>query len=211
MSAFIDITPPISAETPVFPGDTPFEAERTWKINEDGPVNVSKLTMSTHAGAHADAPLHYDANGASIDAVGIEPYIGPCAVIHQIDKGALLTADMIAKALGETVKDIPARLLIRTYERQPESWDPAFTVIAADAIRWLAEKNVKLIGVDTPSLDPAMSKIMDAHRAVFEANMRILEGLLLDDVRPGVYELIAPPLKLVGLDAAPLRALLRTL
>ncbi len=206
---FIDITPPVSPVTPVFPGDTQFHAERIWTIGGDTPVNVSKLTMSTHTGAHADAPLHYDPNGAAIDDVDVSAYIGPCAVVHMINDAALLTETMVRDAVARFAKKVPERILIRTYQRQPEIWDPGFTAMSAGAITWLAENGVNLIGIDTPSLDPASSKIMDAHRAIFTHNMRILEGLLLDHVDEGLYELIAPPLKLAGLDSSPVRALLR--
>jgi arylformamidase len=211
LSRFIDITPAVSAATPVFPGDTPFEAQSTITISKDLPVNVSRMTLSTHTGAHADAPLHYDADGAPIDAVDVGVYIGPCTVVHIINDEALLNRDMVRNALARTGAKIAPRVLIRTYQRQPKVWDPAFTVVSAGAITWLADQGVRLIGVDTPSLDPASSKIMDAHRVVFAHNMRILEGLCLDDAPEGAYELIAPPLKLEGLDASPVRALLRVL
>jgi arylformamidase len=102
--------------------------------------------------------------------------------------------------------------LFRTYDRFPhDAWRGDFTAVSAAAIRHLAEQGVRLIGVDAPSLDPEDSKSMDAHHAVLEADMRILEGLVLDEVPPGDYELIALPLKLAGLDSSPVRAVLRTL
>jgi len=207
----IDITPSVSARMPVWPGDTPFHAKRTWAISKQSPVNVSQLIMSTHTGAHADAPLHYHSEGAPIDQVDVSAYIGPCLVAHLTAEKHIISADTLARAVRRIADEIPERVLIRTYEKQPAEWDPGFVAIAPDAIHWLADKGVRLIGVDTPSLDPASSKLMDAHMAVNRRNLRILEGLLLDGVNPGCYELIAPPLKLEGLDAAPVRALLRTL
>ncbi len=209
MNRFIDITPAISAATPVFPGDTPFEAQSVMAISKDAPVNVSRLTLSTHTGAHADAPLHYHGDGAPIDVVDVGVYIGLCTVIHIINDKTSLSRDMVRDALARTGMKIAPRVLIRTYQRQPEVWDSAFTAVSAEAITWLAGEGVRLIGVDTPSLDPASSKTMDAHKAVFAHDMRILEGLCLDEAPEGAYELIAPPLKLEGLDAAPVRALLR--
>lgn len=106
--------------------------------------------------------------------------------------------------------DCPPRILIRTYDRNPvDRWDGDFAAIAPDAIDLLAARGVVLIGVDTPSLDPEPSKTLDAHRAVRRHGLSILEGLVLDDVEAGDYELIALPLKLVNLDAAPVRAVLR--
>lgn len=209
--AVIDITPPLSAATPMWPGDTPFSARRTWAIEENGAVNVSVLTMSSHAGAHADAPLHYSASGAPIDDVSLDPYLGRCLVVRIDDAAPLIGPERLMGAIrrfGPT----PPRVLIRTYAKAPTlEWDSSFTAIAADAICRLAKDGVKLIGVDTPSLDPEQSKTMDAHQAILAADMRVLEGLVLDAVDEGEYELIALPLKLKGLDAAPVRAVLRTL
>lgn len=194
--------------SPVFPGDTAFSATRTSALDGACPVNVSKFETTTHVGAHADAPLHYDNSGASIDAVALEPYIGPATVIHCLGRRTVTADDLDVVTAGRT----SPRLLIRTWAAHPgDRWDDGFAAIAPDAIDWLADRGGVLIGVDTPSLDPATSKTMDAHRRVFARDLRILEGLVLDHVPPGAYELIAPPLKLKGLDAAPVRAVLRTL
>ncbi|MEK7265495.1 MAG: arylformamidase [Pseudomonadota bacterium] len=206
----LDISPALSSLTPFWPGDTPFSAEQTWAIGGECPVNVSKVTLSTHAGAHADAPLHYDPAGAPIDDVGLEPYIGPCTVVHVIGAGRFLTAGALAAYAGP--RALAPRVLLRFYESAPQDrWDAGFPSILAEAIHWLADRGVILIGVDTPSLDPQDSKLMDAHQAVRGRGLRILEGLILDRADEGDYELIAPPLKLKGLDAAPVRAVLRTL
>jgi arylformamidase len=103
-------------------------------------------------------------------------------------------------------------MLFRTFETFPsDDWTETFTTIDAAAIVWLAARGVKLIGLDSPSLDPQESKTMDAHLAVLAADMRVLEGLVLDAPPAGDYELIALPLKLAGLDASPVRAILRDL
>ncbi len=206
----IDISPALSPLTPVWPGDTPFAAERTWTLSGDCPVNVSKVTLSTHTGAHADAPSHYRAGGVAIDAAPLDRYIGPCTVIHAIGVRHVLAADTLARAVGD--RRLQSRVLIRLYETAPQdAWDPRFPAVSAAAVFWLADRGAVLIGVDTPSLDPQQSKLMDAHHAVAERNLSILEGLVLDGVEEGDYELIAPPLKLKGLDAAPVRAVLRPL
>ncbi|GJL95092.1 MAG: kynurenine formamidase [Hyphococcus sp.] len=209
--SIIDITPALSSTSLAFPGDTVFKAEPVMEIGEDCPVNVSRLTLSSHAGAHADAPLHYHREGTPIHAIDLDPYIGPCTVVHMINHDEVITLSVLEKTLAASGEALAPRILIRTYENQPDTWDPAFTAVSADAITWLASNGVKLIGVDTPSLDPATSKTMDAHNAIYQNNMRILEGLKLDNVAAGTYELIALPLKLEGLDAAPVRAILRTL
>jgi arylformamidase len=202
-----DISPTISAELPVWPGDTRFAASATWQIGDGCPVHVSRMTMTTHLGAHTDAPSHYDPAGASIEAVGLQPYIGPCRVIHCIGVRTVEPAH-IAPALDGT----PPRVLLRTYERSPQgAWDSTFPAISPAAIDLMAAKGVLLVGTDAASLDPQDSKTLDAHHAVRAHRMAILEGVVLDDVAPGDYELIALPLKLAGMDASPVRAILRAL
>jgi len=200
-----DISQPLRPSLPVWPGDTAFSSRPRWAIGADSPVNVASFETSTHAGTHADAPLHYDSAGAGADAVSLDAYIGSCRVIDARGCGALLTRDFVA-ALSAP----PPRVLFRTYDRFPhDAWRSDFTAVAAEAVALLAERGVRLIGVDAPSLDPQTSQTMDAHNAVLAADMRILEGLVLDDVPPGDYELIALPLKLAGLDSSPVRAVLR--
>ncbi len=172
------------------------------------PVNVSKLVMSTHTGAHADAPLHYAEGGAPAGALELERYIGPARLIDVIGVRPRIEPEHLEARLGHGVR----RVLLRTYARNPvERWDEGFTAIAAATIDLLAARGVILIGTDTPSLDPQNSKTMDAHAAVRRHGLAILEGLVLDDLAAGDYELIAPPLKLADLDAAPVRAVLREL
>jgi arylformamidase len=202
-----DISPPLKLGLPVWPGDTPYDERRTWAMSETCPVNVSKFTMSTHSGAHADAPFHYDAAGARSGALDLARYIGPCRVVHAIG-AAPVEPRHVAAHLTPPI----ARILIRTYAQAPVTkWDGDFAAVAPTTIELLARSGVVLIGVDTPSLDPQESKTMDAHRVVRRHGMSILEGLVLDDIAEGEYELIAPPLKLADLDAAPVRAVLRAL
>lgn len=201
-----DISQTLGRGLPVWPGDTPFVFERTWLMENGSPVNVGRMTMSTHSGTHGDAPLHYSASAADIASVALDPYLGECLVVDA--RGA-----RGAVAIG----DLPplegaSRVLLRTFERFPhDRWDSSFTAIAAETIGWLAGQGVRLIGTDAPSVDPQDSKTIDAHKAVLAADMRILEGLVLDDVPPGRYELIALPLKIAGGDAGLCRAILREL
>lgn len=172
------------------------------------PVNVARLTLSPHTGAHCDAPLHYDADGAPIGAVPLDTYLGPCRVIHCIGAAPVVRPADIEAALD----GVPPRVLLRTYARASvEQWDSGFCAVAPETVDLLAARGVKLIGIDTPSLDPQESKTMDAHHRVRAHRMAILEGIVLDDVPPGDYELIALPLKFATLDASPVRAVLRAL
>ncbi len=206
MARVYDISPSVRPGFPVFPGDSPFAFRWTWKLGPDCPVNVSEVSMSPHTGAHTDAPLHYDDAGASIGEVALEPYLGPCRVIHAIG-AARIEPHHLARRLVNT----PPRVLVRTYERVPAGWDSSFAAIAPATIELLHEHGVQLVGIDTPSLDPEQSKTLDSHQAVRRHRMAILEGIVLDAIREDDYELIALPLKWHGLDASPVRALLREL
>ncbi|WP_257828837.1 arylformamidase [Burkholderia glumae] len=208
MATLWDISPDIFADTPVWPGDTRVSVDRVWRIEAGSPVNVARLTLSPHTGAHADAPLHYDAHGAPIGAVPLDTYLGACRVIHCLGAAPLVRPEQLAASLAGA----PPRVLLRTYARAPrETWDSAFCAAAPETIDLLAAHGVRLVGIDTPSLDPQESKTMDAHRRVGAHAMAILEGLVLDEVAAGDYELIALPLKFTTLDASPVRAVLRAL
>jgi arylformamidase len=203
-----DISQTLRPDLPVWPGDTAFSHRRRWSMDAGSPVNVASFATTVHAGAHADAPLHYHAGGASAAEVDLTAYLGPCAVVDARGCGPVLSRAFVAAAGPAPLP----RLLFRTFDRFPhDAWPKTFTAVDASAIEYLAGRGVILIGVDAPSLDPQDSKTMDAHKAVLAANMRVLEGLVLDDVAPGPYELIALPLKLAGLDASPVRAILREL
>lgn len=203
-----DISPPIRTGTPVWPGDTEYSETRTWSIGPGNPVNVSHVTMSTHTGSHADAPFHYDAHGKTVGQLDLSRYIGPCRVIDVIGVEPLIEPEHVADRLEPGIE----RVLFRTYRTAPvETWDPDFTAIAPATIELLHETGVVLVGLDTPSLDPQESKTLDSHMAVRRHGMSVLETLVLDQVPAGDYELIALPLKLVDLDAAPVRAVLRPL
>lgn len=207
MKRIHDISQTLRPGLPVWPGDTPFAAERSWQIGPDCPVNVSRLTLSSHSGSHADAPLHYDRDGADVAALDLAPYLGPCLLIEALGQGAVMPEE-IASTLPETCE----RVLICTYRRFPhDSWDSDFRPLAPETVHLIAERGGRLVGVDAPSLDPETSKTMDAHMAVRARGLAILEGLVLDGVAPGAYELIALPLKIGGGDAAPVRAILREL
>ena len=201
-----DISQTLRPDLPVWPGDTAFSFERTWKMEDSSPVNVARMTMSTHSGTHADAPLHYAADGLDAEGMNLSPYLGECLVIdargvsNEIDIGDLPHIDSAD------------RVLFRTWDAFPhDQWRSDWLPIAPETVEWLALQGVRLIGTDAPSVDPQDSKTMAAHLAVLDHDLRILEGLVLDDVPEGRYELIALPLKVAGGDAGLCRAILREL
>ncbi|WAC75402.1 arylformamidase [Roseateles sp. SL47] len=202
-----DISPVIAPDAPIFPGDEPYALRWTARLSPDCPVNLSAITLSPHVGAHADAPLHY-ANGAPAAAdVALDAYLGPCRVIHAIGCGPLIRIEHLAHA----EQDLPARVLVRCNKKADTTWNPDFSAFAPETVAWLAARGVRLIGLDTPSVDPASSKTLDSHQQLLRLDLRVLENLVLDDVPEGDYELIALPLKLAGACASPVRAVLRAL
>ncbi|WP_417685769.1 arylformamidase [Roseibium sp.] len=208
MTKLIDITPPVRAGMAVFPGDAPCKVVQTFAIGPECPVNVTEVSFSTHCGAHADAPLHYDADGKAIDELDLEDFIGPVRVIDARGSGPLCQPDEIVDRL----KGAPPRVLLRLEDPiDPMVWPKGFRTLAPETMTLLAKKGVRLVGVDVPSVDPETSKELPSHMVAREKDLRILENLVLFHVEPGDYELIALPMKLEGLDAAPVRAVLRPL
>ncbi|MBK7615579.1 MAG: arylformamidase [Burkholderiales bacterium] len=202
-----DISPLVSPQAPIFPGDEPYALRWTATLGPGCPVNLSALTMSPHVGAHADAPLHY-ANGAPDAAqVPLDTYLGPCRVIHAIGCGPLIHIHHLQHAAAH----LPPRVLVRCCEKADTVWNPDFSAFAPETVAWLADQGVRLIGLDTPSVDPADSKTLDSHQQLRQRDLRVLENLVLDDVPEGDFELIALPLKLAGACASPVRAVLREL
>lgn len=203
-----DISPPVDAGAPVFPGDTPYRQRWAAEITPGCPVNVGEITLSPHVGAHADAPLHYDPKGAAIGNVDLDAYLGPCRVIHAIGCGPLIEWQHLTHALDH----LPPRVLVRTYHKAPiDHWDGALPAFAPATIEQLADFGVKLVGIDSASIDPADSKTLDSHQVIRRRGLRVLENLVLDEVPEGDYELIALPLKWMSADASPVRAVLRSL
>jgi arylformamidase len=204
-----DISPPLHADSPVFPGDAQYEQRWAATLGPGCPVNVSKLTLSPHTGAHADAPLHYDAQGAAVGALDLAPYLGPCRVIHAVGARPLVQWHHLEHAIDA---HLPPRVLVRTYARMPiDRFDDDLPAYAPETIERLADRGVVLVGIDSASIDPAASKTLDSHQVIRRRGLRVLENLVLDDVPEGDYELIALPLKLTTADASPVRAVLRCL
>ena len=207
MKKLWDISPPIAPDSPLFPGDTAYSQQWTAQIGPGCPVNLSAITLSPHIGAHADAPLHYGAGAPTIGQVDLAPYLGPCRVIHAIDCGPLVRPEHLHHAIDA----LPPRVLVRTCTTAPTRWSPEFSAFAPETIAWLASLGVRLVGIDSQSVDPADSKTLDSHHLLLKNDLRVLENLVLDAVPAGDYELIALPLKLTMADASPVRAVLREL
>lgn len=203
-SGLIDISQPVAQGIPVWPGDTVYQPFWVMQMERGDSCNVGSTTMSLHTGTHADAPLHFQQEGASIGEVDLAAYIGPALVVDVLD-----VEQISADNLRQLPKPIPERLLFKTRTGISETFDTDFCYLSTDAAEMLVQLGMKLIGMDTPSVDKFDSKSMDSHHILTDGGVAILENLALQDVNPGAYELIALPLKLVGMDASPVRAVLR--
>ncbi|GGE25496.1 kynurenine formamidase [Marinithermofilum abyssi] len=205
MSEWIDISLPLSAETPVWPGDTPFSYRLTWTKAESGSVNVGQITLSTHTGTHIDAPYHFDDEGKRVLDLDVHLYIGPARVIQWEGEGSIRPKDLAAMDLTGV-----KRLLIRTGAwSDPCRFPKTIPHIEPELAPFLAEKGVRLLGLDLPSVDPLDSKELPAHHALHRRGIHILESAVLDQVEPGEYELVALPLPLKEADGSPVRAVLK--
>lgn len=206
----IDISPIVDAEIDVWPGDTPFAQTFNARMSDGANLTLSDVRTSLHVGAHADAPSHYVDDGDDIASRRLDLYLGPCVVIHvDIARGERITPDHIC----DKIDGVSApRVLFRTGTfPDPRRWNNDFASLSPELVDDLYHHGVRLIGIDTPSVDPFDSKALEAHHAFARNDMAMLEGLLLDGVDEGEYELIALPLRIRGGDASPVRAVLRTL
>ena len=202
-----DISRPLKTGVPTWPGDTPFSYEVSWTKEQSGSVNVGKLTMSIHTGTHIDAPFHFENEGRKVMELDLELYIGLARVIDVSGKSSIGAED-----LKEYDLDGVARLLLRTNSwSNQEDFPTEIAYLRADLGPYLAEKGIRLIGVDVPSVDPLDSKELSAHHALHAHDIHILEGIFLEHIEPGDFELIALPLPLVEADGSPVRAVLRRL
>lgn len=201
-----DISPMITESLAVWPGDTPPSREVLCDITKGASVTLSTLRATVHLGAHADAPNHYAARGPSIEQRSLDYYLGPCQIVSVSARRGTRV-----EPLAMNVAITAERVLFRTNTYpSPAEFNEDFAALSPSLIEQLAAQGVRLVGIDTPSVDLFDSKDLPAHHAVLRHDMAILEGLVLGGVPDGKYELIALPLKLAGFDASPVRAILRT-
>jgi len=201
-----DISPPISESLAVWPGDTPPTRQVLLDMRNGANITLSSLHATVHLGSHADAPSHYGADAPSIEERSLDYYLGPCQVISvRAARGTRIAPQ------GVVVPIRAPRVLFSTGTfPDPTVFNEDFAALSPELIDSLVRQRVKLVGVDTPSVDLFDSKDLPAHRACLRHDMAILEGLVLARVPDGRYELIALPLPLTGFDASPVRAILRT-
>ncbi|OWY72838.1 hypothetical protein B7486_00395 [cyanobacterium TDX16] len=205
MSKLYDITPPITPNLAVWPGDTPLSREVLLDIDRGHNITLSTLRGTVHLGTHADGPNHYGKNAPAIHERSLNYYLGPCQVIRvDIPRGTRIMPDQVNADVAA-----PRILFATGAYPDPTNWNEDFAALSPQLIDMLAGKGVITVGIDTPSVDLFSSKDLPSHHAILKHDMAILEGLVLDNVPEGRYELIALPLPLVNFDASPVRAILR--
>lgn len=204
-----DITRTIAPDTHVWPGDSSYTANRILRKEDGSSVNLTTLTLSAHTGTHADAYYHYTIDGSYIAAMPLEAYMGRARVVSVAKQsGPLTPADF-----AHTTMAGAERLLIHSHvsDLPDQQWPTAFPYLSIELIEWLATYQIRLIGLDSPSVDAFDSKELPSHHALKAHNMVNLETVYLRNVPDGDYELIALPLKLDLACGSPVRAVLRTL
>jgi len=190
----IDISLPIGPETPVWPGDPPVRVEPVARVADGDAADVSRLTLGTHTGTHVDPPAHFLPGTATVDALPLEVLVGP-AVVAELPAGPIDGDALASRALAGGA----TRVLLKT------GGDGG--ALTPDGARWLVDHGVRLVGADTLSIEPETAEY-PVHRILLGAGVVIVEGLDLATVAPGPYELVCLPLRVLGGDGAPARAVL---
>jgi arylformamidase len=207
VTKIIDITVPLSGQLPRYPGEPGFELDFADRISDGAPYNASTLRLAAHTGTHVDAPYHFLADGKTVDQLPLEILVGKCRVIEISDRERIERADLEAADLRDDI-----RLLIKTRMsgllRQPE-FQEDLVYLTPDAATYLVQAGLKLVGIDYLSIDEFGNQAYPAHTRLLSADVIIVEGLDLSEVAPGAYDLTCLPLRVVGGDGAPARAILR--
>lgn len=201
--SWIDVTLPLEQSTPPYPGDPGLSIQRLMDYECGDALRLSAIAMSAHLGTHVDAPLHFIRNGASVDQIALEKLLGPAHVIE-----ALTNAGIHAQQLSAQLPLSCTRVLLKTSTREallprPTAW------LEPEAARLLAARKVKLVGIDSPSVDEIGAAETPAHHILLESGVVIVENLMLHAIAAGAYEMICLPLQLVGLEGAPARVILQ--
>lgn len=200
----IDISPLVHDGIAVWPGDVPYRGSKSLQISEGANLDLGAMHTTYHVGAHADAASHYVQGGADVASMPLGHYYGPCQVVEaDVDRGARVRAEDLRQPV-----EAPRVLLKTGTFPDAEAWNEDFAALDPALVDHLAARGVVLVGIDTPSVDLMHDKELRSHRRLHGNGMANLEGLVLHDVDPGRYTLVALPLRLKDADASPVRAVL---
>ena len=203
----IDVTVPLDASLPNYPGNQPFVLDAVKRIANGDSSNVSTLHMSAHTGTHVDAPRHFFDEGAGTESLPLELLIGRARVIEVSSRAGIAAEDLGGIDLSDDI-----RLLIKT--RNSRLWgSPEFHAdyvgVTESGAKHLVEHGIKVVGVDYLSVEQFKNPGAPAHHVLLGAGTIVIEGLDLRQVDPGIYEMFCLPLRVVGSDGAPARVVLR--
>jgi arylformamidase len=205
-----DVSLPFSAGFPVWPGDPPIEIRIATRIADGADFNTSQIICPSHCCTHVDPPWHIVNDGAKLDDIPLERWIGPCQVASIADD-----VDVIEPAHLEDagIAAATTRLLLKTrnsayWQKRPIEFDTNYTAISASSAHWLIEHNIALLGIDALSFERYDSPHDEVHRIVLGSGIVAIEGLDLFAVEPGFYDLVCLPVNIVGADGAPARVIL---
>jgi arylformamidase len=207
MTKFIDVTAPLSADLPTFPGDPPFQVDATHRLGQGDAYNVARMTLGTHAGTHVDAPFHFMEGGATVDQLALEILIGKVRVVDLMGRDSVDRADLEALDLREDL-----RVLLKTRNSgllRQSAFQEDYVYLTPDAATYLAQVGIKLVGFDYLSIEKFGSADYAAHLALLKAGVVIVEGLDLSEIEPGEYDMVCLPLRIAGADGSPARVVLR--
>lgn len=202
-----DISQTLRPGIPVWPGEQKYSYRWSMQMKKGDPCNLSAVTMSVHTGTHIDAPFHFDPSAPDIADMPLEPYVGPARVVP-LDVERFITAGDLEPLEWDGVR----RVLFKTRSsgRPADRFHRDFASLAEDAVNFLGDRRMLLVGTDAPSVDAFNSSSLGRHKLLLKHGIAILEGIRLAHVPSGDYELICLPLKLAGLDGSPVRAVLRS-
>ena len=204
-----DVTVPVSADLPVWPGDPAVVVEPVARIARGDVANVSRVALSSHAGTHVDAPWHFVDGAPTLEEIPAERWIGPCVVVRVPDDARLVEPDHLDAKVPRGVE----RLLIRTanssrWRSGRPGFDREYVALSPAAARWVVERGIRLVGIDALSIDPFDDATYAAHRILLGHGVLVIEALNLAEIEPGAYGLLCLPLRLTAGDGAPARVLL---
>lgn len=191
-----DITLPFSGNLLTYPGDPPVVIERVADVADGSPFTLSSVSMGSHSGTHVDAPSHLFPGRGTVDELPLDVLMGDALVLEFQDTAQVGSDELEAASIPDTCR----RLLLKTGRSD--------VYLTEDGARWITDRGIGLVGIDTMSVDAPDSRLLEAHQVMLEKGVIIVESLLLKDVPPGEYYLVCLPLKLVGVDGSPVRAVL---
>lgn len=203
-----DISLPISESLAVWPGDPPVDIRQSLHLEKGDNATVSVLTLGAHVGTHVDAPMHFIPDGAGVDTLNLNVLVGPALVVNALKVDSLTAETLESLSIPSGIE----RVLFHT--RNSEYWAKGYSTfnkdyvaVTEDGAQWLVSRGIRLVGIDYLSIAP-FDNGAPSHRELLKAGVVIVEGLDLRGVKSGSYKLVCLPLRIVGIDGAPARAIL---